>query len=214
MKIDDQWECWTLCAITNESTYRGGKGTTPVTTACPQDRWGWKPPTSWAGRKKVKWSTKQKKTPILKTWIWTRTGAMVYVRGRGLPRRQNETGTYYKRKEKNPSAVRSRISSKLIFAKLRGIVRSRVLLVIQFLCYLIKNVSPSWWGGQNPTQLSYRLQLRYAWPFRTYKRDLDLVCGNVVMKSPFSDPFDNLLFVGDDLPDNCVSSKPLRFFFF
>ena len=34
------------------------------------------------------------------------------------------------------------------------------------------------------------------------------------MKSPFSDPFDNLLFVGDDLPDNCVSSKPLRFFFF
>ena len=38
MKIDEQWECWTLCAIKIEGTYRGGKGTTPVTTSCPEDR--------------------------------------------------------------------------------------------------------------------------------------------------------------------------------
>ena len=38
-KIDEQWECWTLCAIKFEGTYRGGEGTTPVTTACPEDRW-------------------------------------------------------------------------------------------------------------------------------------------------------------------------------
>ena len=25
----------------NEGTYRGGEGTTPVTTACPEDRWGY-----------------------------------------------------------------------------------------------------------------------------------------------------------------------------
>ena len=24
----------------SEGTYRGGEGTTPVTTACPEDRWG------------------------------------------------------------------------------------------------------------------------------------------------------------------------------
>ena len=41
MKIDEEWECWTLCAITIEGMYRGREGTTPVTTACPNDRWGW-----------------------------------------------------------------------------------------------------------------------------------------------------------------------------
>ena len=30
----------TVCAMKNEGTYRGAQGTTPVTTACPQDRWG------------------------------------------------------------------------------------------------------------------------------------------------------------------------------
>ena len=40
MKIDEQWECWALCAIKIEGTCRGGEGTTPVTTACPEDRWG------------------------------------------------------------------------------------------------------------------------------------------------------------------------------
>ena len=38
MKIDEQWECLTLCAIKIEGTYRGGEETTPVTTACPEDR--------------------------------------------------------------------------------------------------------------------------------------------------------------------------------
>ena len=41
MKIDEQWECWTLCVIKIEGTYRGGEGTTPVTTSCPEDRWGY-----------------------------------------------------------------------------------------------------------------------------------------------------------------------------
>ena len=40
MKIYEQWECWTLCAIKIEGTYRGGEWTTLVTTACPEDRWG------------------------------------------------------------------------------------------------------------------------------------------------------------------------------
>ena len=35
-KIDEQWDCWTLCAIKNEAKNRGGEGTTPVTTACPE----------------------------------------------------------------------------------------------------------------------------------------------------------------------------------
>ena len=37
MKIDEQWGCWTLCAIRIEGTYRG-EGTTPVAKACPEDR--------------------------------------------------------------------------------------------------------------------------------------------------------------------------------
>ena len=35
-KIDEQWDCWTLCAIKIEGNKRGGEGTTPVTTACPE----------------------------------------------------------------------------------------------------------------------------------------------------------------------------------
>ena len=35
-KIDEQWDCWTLCAKKNEGKNRGGEGTTPVTTACPE----------------------------------------------------------------------------------------------------------------------------------------------------------------------------------
>ena len=35
-KIDEQWDCWALCAIKIEGKNRGGEGTTPVTTACPQ----------------------------------------------------------------------------------------------------------------------------------------------------------------------------------
>ena len=34
--IDEQWDCWTLCAIKIEGKNRGGKETTPVTTACPE----------------------------------------------------------------------------------------------------------------------------------------------------------------------------------
>ena len=40
MKIDEQWEFWTLCATKNKGTYRGREGTTPVTTACPEDAEG------------------------------------------------------------------------------------------------------------------------------------------------------------------------------
>ena len=36
MKIDEQWDCCTLCAIKIEGKNRGGEGTTPVTTACPE----------------------------------------------------------------------------------------------------------------------------------------------------------------------------------
>ena len=36
MKVDEQWERWTLCAIKTDGTYRGGEGTTPETTACPE----------------------------------------------------------------------------------------------------------------------------------------------------------------------------------
>ena len=36
MKIDEQWECWTLCEIKTEGTYRGEEGPTPETTACPE----------------------------------------------------------------------------------------------------------------------------------------------------------------------------------
>ena len=35
-KIDEQWDCCTLCAIKIEGNNRGGEGTTPVTTACPE----------------------------------------------------------------------------------------------------------------------------------------------------------------------------------
>ena len=31
-KIDEQWDCWTLCAIQIEGKNRGGEGTTPVTS--------------------------------------------------------------------------------------------------------------------------------------------------------------------------------------
>ena len=42
-----QWECLTLWATKNKSTYRGGEGTSPVTTACPEKiTEGTKPPTS------------------------------------------------------------------------------------------------------------------------------------------------------------------------
>ena len=34
-KIDEQWDCGTLCAIKFEGKNRG-EGTTPVTTACPE----------------------------------------------------------------------------------------------------------------------------------------------------------------------------------
>ena len=34
--IDEQWDCWTLCAIKVEGKNRGGEGMTPVTTACPE----------------------------------------------------------------------------------------------------------------------------------------------------------------------------------
>ena len=36
MKVDEQWECWTLCEIKTEGTYRGEEGPTPETTACPE----------------------------------------------------------------------------------------------------------------------------------------------------------------------------------
>ena len=32
MKIDEQWECWTLCAIKTEGKRRGWEATTPETT--------------------------------------------------------------------------------------------------------------------------------------------------------------------------------------
>ena len=35
MKVDEQWENRAQCAIKTEGTYRGGGGTTPETTACP-----------------------------------------------------------------------------------------------------------------------------------------------------------------------------------
>ena len=34
-KIDEEWDYRTLCAMKIEGKNRGGKGTTPVTTACP-----------------------------------------------------------------------------------------------------------------------------------------------------------------------------------
>ena len=37
MKIDEQWECLSPMRDKIEGTYRG-EGTTPVTTACPEDR--------------------------------------------------------------------------------------------------------------------------------------------------------------------------------
>ena len=36
MKLDEQWECRILFGTKTEGTYRGGEGTTPETTACPQ----------------------------------------------------------------------------------------------------------------------------------------------------------------------------------
>ena len=35
------WEYTAVAAVLVLLQYRGGEGTTPVTTACPQDRWGW-----------------------------------------------------------------------------------------------------------------------------------------------------------------------------
>ena len=51
MEVDEQWECWTTCAIKTEGTYRGGEGATPETTACPG-----------AGKVKVMPKKKKKKT--------------------------------------------------------------------------------------------------------------------------------------------------------
>ena len=36
MKIDEQWDCWTLCAIKIEGKNRGEEGATPVTTTCSE----------------------------------------------------------------------------------------------------------------------------------------------------------------------------------
>ena len=53
MIVDEEWECWTLCAIKIEGAHRGGEGTTPVTSVCPEK------PMRWAG--KWKWWLKKKK---------------------------------------------------------------------------------------------------------------------------------------------------------
>ena len=66
-KIDEQWECWTLRAIKNVGTYRGGGGTTPVTTACPEDRWGENLLRVELKSKSDDKQEKEKRSPVLET---------------------------------------------------------------------------------------------------------------------------------------------------
>ena len=70
MKIDEQWECWTLWAIKIAGTYRGEEGTTPT---CDQGlsrrSLRVKPPTSWAG----KWKWFKTKTKQKHVHSWTKT---------------------------------------------------------------------------------------------------------------------------------------------
>ena len=54
MKIDEEWERWTLCATKNKGMYRGGEGTIQKSSLSA------KPPTSGAGKYKV--MMKKKKT--------------------------------------------------------------------------------------------------------------------------------------------------------
>ena len=63
MKIDEQWECWTLCAIKIEGTYRGGKSHDTCDHGLSRRSLRVKPPTSWAG--KSKWFKKKEKKVFL-----------------------------------------------------------------------------------------------------------------------------------------------------